>query len=160
MPLQDDVDKLADVLNGIGTLYQFRSPDKRLYGALTVSQSYCLRILYFFGPKTMGELAGHLKVGLSTITGVVDQLEAKGLVERIDHPEDRRSLHVRLTAKGRALYQVAHEAFLAYIRPLFGRKSAEEREALLAFLRDVRESLHSWQKNPKGKGARRGKTNS
>ena len=53
----------------------------------------------------MGELAALLEVRLSTMTGVIDQLEGKGLVERADHPEDRRSLQVRLTSDGRQHYQ-------------------------------------------------------
>src|SRR4029077_8615958 len=115
----NDVHRLADALNGIAMLYQFRSSSSPLYGSLTVSQSYCLRILYFNGARTMSELAAELRVRLSTITGVIDQLEDRKLVERVDHPEDRRSLHVQLTAEGRNLYRIGHEAFLSHIEPLF-----------------------------------------
>src|SRR5947207_15540832 len=123
MTLDQDVTRLADVLNGIATLYQFRSLNERLYGTLTVSQSYCLRLLYFQGPRTMSDLAAALRVRLSTITGVIDQLEARKLVERTDHPEDRRSLHVRLTPKGRTLYRTAHEAFLSHLKPLLDKRA-------------------------------------
>src|SRR5580765_8544607 len=105
---------LDERLNELAKLYQFRSLDDRMYAALTVSQSYCLRILYFQGPRTMGELATELDVRLSTMTGIVDQLEARGLVERVDHPDDRRSLRVTLSTKGRALYHGAHDAFLSH----------------------------------------------
>src|SRR5204862_2157710 len=82
MTIQEDVNRLADALNGIAALYQFRSLISRLYGTLTVSQSYCLRTLYFKGVHTMRDLAAELHVRLSTITGVIDQLERKGFVER------------------------------------------------------------------------------
>src|SRR6185295_2610028 len=111
----DDLRRLDDTLNALAKLYQFRSLDDHLYGALTVSQSYCLRILYFQGPRAMGELATELDVRLSTMTGIVDQLEARGLVERVDHPDDRRSLHVTLSTKGRTLYHGAHDAFLSHL---------------------------------------------
>src|SRR5262249_17957010 len=114
-----ELDRLADVLNEIAALYQFRDINKRLYGTLTVSQSYCLRVLYFKGARTMTELATELGVRLSTITGVIDQLETRGLAVRTAHPNDRRSLHVALTPKGRKLYQAAHEAFLSHLEPLF-----------------------------------------
>jgi DNA-binding MarR family transcriptional regulator len=160
MTIQEDVTRLADVLNGIAALYQFRSLNKKLYGTLTVSQSYCLRILYFQGMRTMSQLAGELQVRLSTITGVIDQLEAKGLVERTDHPEDRRSLHVRLTPKGRNLYRAAHEAFLSHLKPLMDSRPPGERDKLLSFLADVTESIRGWQKNPRRKVKSHGKNNS
>src|SRR4029079_16066372 len=112
-----DLLRLDEALNSLATMYQFRSPEEPLYGALTVSQSYSLRSLFFNGPQTMSQLASDLHVQLSTMTGVIHQLEAKGLVERIDHPNDRRSLHVRLTTKGKRAYRAAHEAFLEYLEP-------------------------------------------
>jgi DNA-binding MarR family transcriptional regulator len=160
MTTQDDVARLADALNGIATLYQFRSLSQRLYGALTVSQSYCLRILYFQGMRTMSELAEKLQVRLSTITGVIDQLEERGLVERSGHPEDRRSLHVRLTPKGRSLYGNAHEAFLSHLKPLLEGRTPADREKLLSFLADVTDSIRGWQKDPRRKVKSHGKNNS
>jgi DNA-binding MarR family transcriptional regulator len=160
MTIREDLTRLADTLNGIATLYQFRSLNTRLYGTLTVSQSYCLRILYFRGAHTMSELAAELQVRLSTITGVIDQLEEKGLVERTDHPEDRRSLRVRLTPSGRNLYRVAHEAFLSHLKPLLDSRPAADRERLIAFLVDIKESIRGWQKSPRQMARNHGKKNS
>lgn len=154
MTIQEDITRLDDVLNSIATLYQFRSLNKRLYGTLTVSQSYCLRILYFQGVRTMSELAAEVQVRLSTVTGIIDQLEKKGLVERADHPEDRRSLHVRLTPDGKNLYRAAHEAFLSHIKPLFDSRPPADRDKLLSFLVDVQESIRGWRKNPRRKATR------
>jgi DNA-binding MarR family transcriptional regulator len=160
MTMGGDILRLADALNGIATLYQFRSLDERLYGKLTVSQSYCLRLIYFEGARTMGELAAELHVRLSTITGVVDQLEKKGLVARAAHPEDRRSLRVGLTPEGRSLYGAAHEAFLSHLEPLFEGRSAGEREKVLSFLADATEAICGWQKSPRRKAKRHDKKNS
>lgn len=149
MPVANaDAHRLADVLNDIAMLYQFRSSNAPLYGTLTVSQSYCMRLLYFGKPSTMSELAAELHVPLSTITGVVDQLEERDLVERVDHPDDRRSLLVKLKPKGRDLYGAAHEAFLSHIEPLLRNRSAADRERLIAFLSEVTEAIRGWQQNP------------
>jgi MarR family 2-MHQ and catechol resistance regulon transcriptional repressor len=160
MTSSKDLGRLDDLLNFLATLYQFRSTEEPTYDTLTVSQSYCLRSLYFRGPQTMSELAEDLRVQLSTMTGVIDQLEAKRLVERRDNPKDRRSLHVQLTVKGRKLYRSAHEAFLYYLEPLFrGRKSAE-REQILTFLAEAIQAVQGWRKAPYGKAGRDGKKNS
>ena len=152
--------RLDEALNGLATLYQFRSPEEPSYGPLTVSQSYCLRSLYFHGPQTMSELAATLRVQLSTMTGVIDQLEAKRLVERVDHPRDRRSLHVKLTSKGKKLYRDAHDAFLAYLEPLFRGRTVADCESILSFLGDVIQAIHGWRSDPYGKVRRHGKKNS
>ena len=156
----NDLDKLAYALNEFAKLYQFRSLEKRLYGALTVSQSYCLRTLYFQGDKTMSELSADLGVRLSTMTGIIDQLEYKRLVERVDHPEDRRSLRVRLTPRGKEVYGAAHEAFLGYLKPVFDRQTAAGRENILRFVADVTGAVRRWQDNPNRKVRRRAKKNS
>jgi len=158
MAMDHDLLRLEDALNGIATLYQFRSLNTPLYGPLTVSQSYCLRILFFNPARTMSELAAELHIRLSTITGVIDQLEEKKLVERVDHPEDRRSLQVRLTSHGRNLYRGAHEAFLSHIEPLLGNQSVAEREKLILFLGHVTAAIRGWQQNPRQKAIKHGKT--
>lgn len=144
-----DIRLLDERLNDLAKLYQFRGLDDPLYRGLTVSQSYVLRRLYFQGPLTMGELAASLDVRLSTMTGVVDQLEERGLVERVDHPADRRSLHVRVTPKGRKLYKQAHEAFLSHLQPLLQRRPAAVRRHILDFLEDAIRVVEGWRSNPR-----------
>ncbi|HEX6549033.1 MAG TPA: MarR family transcriptional regulator [Candidatus Dormibacteraeota bacterium] len=49
----------------------------------------------------MADLANHLRVSPRNITGLVDNLEKDGLVERVPDPADRRSVLAHLTEKGR-----------------------------------------------------------
>ena len=140
---------LDERLNTLAKLYQFRSLDDPLYRGLTVSQSYVLRLLFFHGPHTMGELANDLDVRLSTMTGVVDQLEERSLVERADNPDDRRSLQVRITDRGRTLYHQAHEAFLSHLRPLVRSRPAAARQDILDFLGDAIRMIEGWRKSPR-----------
>ena len=51
-------------------------------------------------PMTMGELAAAIGVDAPNCTPVVDDLEARGLVERGPHPTDRRSRLVTATPEG------------------------------------------------------------
>ena len=50
---------------------------------------------------TLGDLAQELDVSPRNITGLVDHLEADGLVERFPDAEDRRATRVRLVAAGK-----------------------------------------------------------
>lgn len=72
-------------------------------GKLTPAQYSVLRWLWQRDGRQFNELASACCCSPSTITGVVDTLEKKGLVTREANPQDRRSLLVRLTDAGWAL---------------------------------------------------------
>ena len=57
--------------------------------------------LYRCGDTPLGDLAEDLESTPRNITGLVDHLERDGLVERVPDPDDRRSVHARLTAAGK-----------------------------------------------------------
>src|SRR5258708_38962235 len=53
------------------------------------------------GDTPLGDLAEALDSTPRNITGLVDNLEKDGLVERVPDPDDRRSVRARLTEAGR-----------------------------------------------------------
>lgn len=50
------------------------------------------------------ELAEKMQIEPATLSGIADTLQAKGLVERVDHATDRRRKDIRCTNKGRRLF--------------------------------------------------------
>src|SRR5216684_8454878 len=68
---------------------------------LTLPQALLLRQLGDALP--MNEAAGKLHCDPSNVTGIVDRLEARGLIARRQLSTDRRVKNLVLTAKGRAL---------------------------------------------------------
>src|SRR3981081_1475884 len=66
---------------------------------LTVPQAMLLRSLD--GPLPMNQLASRLHCDASNVTGIVDRLEARGLVERRVKPGDRRIKEIALTPEGK-----------------------------------------------------------
>ncbi|HEX3621305.1 MAG TPA: MarR family transcriptional regulator [Acidimicrobiales bacterium] len=88
------------------------------------------RALHHLGqPRTMGELADMLCCDASNVTGIVDRLEARGIVERQVVPGDRRVKRIALTGDGRRLWQAHHERLVADL-PLVAGLSAEGRRTL------------------------------
>jgi DNA-binding MarR family transcriptional regulator len=63
------------------------------------------------------DLAGHLGVTRQAAAQLVDELVAKGYVERRPHPGDARARLVTLTPKGWACTQAAEAAITDTIRP-------------------------------------------
>jgi DNA-binding MarR family transcriptional regulator len=63
----------------------------------------------------MSDLSGVLMVSNGNVTGIVDRLEAEGLVARAAVEGDRRATRVRLTARGREAFAdmaAEHEAWV------------------------------------------------
>ncbi|BBO83290.1 hypothetical protein DSCO28_38560 [Desulfosarcina ovata subsp. sediminis] len=67
---------------------------------LTVPQVVCLRKLLSDGELSPGQLAKAIYLSQATVTGIIDRLEAKGLVTRERSTVDRRKILVRLTDRG------------------------------------------------------------
>ncbi len=64
---------------------------------------------------TMGDLSQRLMVTGGNVTGITDQLEGEGLVQRTPHPGDRRATAVRLTPAGRRQFRrmaATHEQWI------------------------------------------------
>jgi DNA-binding MarR family transcriptional regulator len=79
---------------------------------------------------TMQELARFLDLDKSSVTGLVDRAERRGLVARVPSPVDRRATLVRLTGEGRALVSAAGELFAADVTALLGQLADQDRAAL------------------------------
>jgi len=99
---------------------------------LTFPQAMALRELA--DPVPMGELAERLFCDASNVTGIVDRLEARGLVERQVSRADRRVKHLVLTEEGRAVRNAHHERLIDGV-PLVKRLTVAERALLADFLR-------------------------
>lgn len=76
-----------------------------------------------------GRLLRETLVTSGTMTNRVDRLAARGLVERLPDPTDRRGVQVRLTAQGRRTVDAALESLLTRERELLhGLDPAESRQ--------------------------------
>lgn len=68
---------------------------------ITSPQMICLYTLANCEGMTQSDLAKQVDLGASTITGIVDRLEAKGYVVRIRNTADRRKVTLQITDRGR-----------------------------------------------------------
>jgi len=72
---------------------------------LTFPQYRVIRVLGRFGAMPMNKLGEHMLVTPGNITGLVDRLEGRGCIERVEKGTDRRIIKIELTRKGEILYQ-------------------------------------------------------
>lgn len=85
-------------------------------------------------PLLLTRLAEQLLCVKSNITQLVDRLEAEGLVERKDDPEDRRSVLAVITDKGRSRYEAGDRVLTEAVEGLLKSFSDEEKELIVSLL--------------------------
>ncbi len=109
MPTRSTTDKAepADpVLQFLQTVWQLEHAleraSKRMEDAMGISgpQRFALRIIGARPAITAGELAAVLHLHPSTVTGIVQRLEARNLVKRASNSSDGRVAHLHLTPAG------------------------------------------------------------
>lgn len=85
-------------------------------------------------PNALAEQAG---VTRATVTGLLDGLERESLIERHADANDRRSLTIRLTRKGKQMARKAFDQHGRWIASLFLHLSVQERKTLGGLLQKV-----------------------
>jgi len=106
---------------------------------LTLGQLHCLRTIGRMGSPSMSELSGELLLQPSTVTGLVDALVERGLVERREDPQDRRVVRVALSTQGRQQKEHHRRAMRDRLMALLG--DLEDGE--LAQIHDALSLLHA-----------------
>lgn len=106
---------------------------------------------------TPSALAHKLGVTRATVTGLLDTLAKAGLIERVRHRADRRSVLVRLTGAGRRRLDRMLPGYYRQITRIMAGVGEQERRALMAILRKVNEGLPAradvqpTQRRPRGR---------
>jgi DNA-binding MarR family transcriptional regulator len=86
----------------------------------------------------MSELSRHMMVTNGNITGITDQLEKEGMVERVKVATDRRSSIIRLTPKGKKHFQKMAQSHEQWVRALFAGVPEKTRHQLFDALGELK----------------------
>ena len=78
---------------------------------VTTTQGLALLAMKPAGGITMGRVSEALGVSAGTATRVIDNLVRDALVERTENPQDRRSVRVRPTARGKKTIKELNECY-------------------------------------------------
>jgi len=131
-PRDPSLEELVGLLFMLTGDLRQRFTDRAAQFDLSFPQAMALRELD--EPLPMRDLADRLCCDASNVTGIVDRLEARGLVERQTVLGDRRVKHIVLTEAGRALRE-EHRSGLTTDLPLLHDLSSGDRRQLAALLR-------------------------
>jgi DNA-binding MarR family transcriptional regulator len=99
----------------------------------------------------MSALSRFLMVTGGNVTGLTDELEKDGMVQRDAEPGDRRSWRVALTAKGRKAFEGIAQEHERWVVELFGSIDEADRQQLYALLGRLRVQLSARHPPPETK---------
>ncbi len=99
---------------------------------------------------TCAQLSEQTLTTKGTLTGVLDRLENRGLIQRGTVGGDRRATRVQLTSKGIDVFQEVFPVHAEFMRPFFAQAlNASEVQVAKRLLRRVRDSFNGPMSVPK-----------
>lgn len=101
---------------------------------ITSPQLVALLAIAQLGPSTLKSIGRAIQLSPSTVVGIVDRLEEKGLVYRQRDTRDRRNVFVAVTAAGQTVLSNAPSALPNGFGSALGALSETERQALVVTL--------------------------
>jgi len=90
----------------------------------------------------MGELSKRMMVTGGNVTGIVDQLEKEGLVERVADPQDKRAFVVRLTKAGRRAFAEMAAVHEGWVAELFAGIPGTDKATMITLLDAMKQQLN------------------
>jgi DNA-binding MarR family transcriptional regulator len=100
---QESVDRLADIILSLHRGLLLHLCESLAGGQVSFAQFFMLSHVHTTGPLSMTEIAEKMRHTTAAATGLVDRLQKLDFVERVQAPEDRRKVLVRIRPKGEAL---------------------------------------------------------
>ncbi len=112
-----------------------KSEESRKNVGLGDSDFRVLEVLLHKGPLPVNVIGEKVELTTGSTTTAVDRMEAKWLVVRKNHPDDRRIRLVELTGKGRRLIEKAYAQHFVNMEKAMRSLSREDRAELIALLK-------------------------
>ncbi|MFC7298184.1 MarR family winged helix-turn-helix transcriptional regulator [Herminiimonas aquatilis] len=139
----NDITKLVAVNDSIRILQSVRRiaqcvehHSKRLAVThnITSPQLVALLAIAEMGPSTLKSIGRAIQLSPSTVVGIVDRLEEKGLVQRERDTRDRRNVFVAVTVAGQLVLANAPSALPNGFGSALGALPEDDRQALVVTL--------------------------
>jgi DNA-binding MarR family transcriptional regulator len=135
--MKDRIDELRRFIELLSS--RFKQTEELFATRLEVSERELalLRTLVEEGPMITKVLGGRFGVPVSTMTGLVDRMEKKGLVRRVRGRRDRRAIELEPTPAGALALKEHARGIEAVARGILDALPERDQEALITILRRV-----------------------
>lgn len=110
--------------------------DMRTYG-LNENEFTVLELLYNRDAQSIQNIGKRILIASSSLTYVIDRLEAKGLVERTVSSKDKRIIIASITETGRAKMEESFKTHEALIKSIYAVLDEQELQQLIKLTKKV-----------------------
>lgn len=110
---------------------------------ISVTEVHTIDAIGMYEHRTMSEVAQDLRITVGTLTTAINKLLKKGYVDRKRGEEDRRSVMITLTRKGKLAYRIHDRFHSNMVHATIDGLNEEEEEVLIKSL----EKLNDFFKN-------------
>ena len=116
---------------------QERIRDEMFKHKLSITEFSVLEVLFYQGKQTIQQIGNRTLISSGSMTYVIDKLEQKGILKRNDCREDRRVIHITLTAEGMKMMENIMPQYKDMVDSFFGVLTGEESQLLVNSLKKV-----------------------
>lgn len=129
------------LVNEVSRLFKRRFEDEARVFGVTLPQWRALAEVARHESVTQVNLANAIEADPMTVSGMLDRLEKRDLVNRFADPTDSRAKRVRITPSGEELVDAARKVALAIYAQALTGIDKQEQQALTAMLDRIRDNL-------------------
>ena len=97
---------------------------------LTLSQVEILNFIGLSGKKTMRDIADYLKITPPSVTAIIEEMEEKGLIKRINDKKDRRVVFITLSEKTKKTFTSICKQKELIFREMISRLNKKDQKIL------------------------------
>ncbi len=135
---------VRELLSAYHAFSLFDATGHRLSGSgLTVAQARVIFTLGNTDGMTCSDIGERTHITKGTLTGVVDRLEHKGLIDRWAVIGDGRKTIVALTRKGERVFEKEYPRQVSYLKQRFDRLGANDRDEAVRLLQKIQQIFQS-----------------
>jgi DNA-binding MarR family transcriptional regulator len=132
------VDRILDQLTPLVARQRKALVQQGCFRQISSTHLHVLYMLVSGGALPMGKLADQLDVSLPNVTGIIERMVERGLVERTRNDDDRRIVEVGITDAGRRVIDEIDMVKRQEMANVISRLTPEEQERALRAFTDLR----------------------
>jgi len=132
---------LGFLIHEVARLMKRRFEEEARAHGITLPQWRVLAQVALNEGITQVALAAATDTDPMTVSGVLDRLEKRGLIDRYADPTDSRAKLARLTAEGEEVFNTARDVGQSMYEAALGGVTPEERQTVITALGKMRDNL-------------------
>ena len=130
------------IIHKLLDIFQYKNKYQLQTSNIQPQDMYVLERIYFSEKILIKDLSKNYNISPSTLTGIIDRLENKKLIERLRTNIDRRAIELTATAQGKIAVEKHIEEDKLFARNFFNTLEPEKREKLEELLFELLSNIH------------------